>query len=230
MLELFTSQSCSSCPAADRLVSQLGRDGTLPYVVIPLAYHVDYWNRTGWRDPFAKKQWTARQEAYAKTLRTRQIYTPQAIINGRMEAIGSDETRLREEIRNAQLTPPAGRVTLSIARPMAGDLALRVRVTAELTRKLNAKAVQVVVALFENDLTTEVADGENRGQTLTNDFVVRQLVQVFSLSKPFIEQEGLAVFDLDPRWRTDALGVAAFLQDPATLAIYGATVRSVGGA
>lgn len=226
MLELFTSQSCSSCPAADQLVSQLGRDGTLPYVVIPLAYHVDYWNRTGWRDPFAKKQWTARQEAYAKALRTRQIYTPQAIINGRMEAIGSDEARLREHLRNAQLTPPAGRVTLSIARPQAGESTLRVRVAAELTRKLNAKDIQVVVALFENRLTTDVAAGENHGKTLANDFVVRQLTQVFALSgTPFVVQEGLAVFEVDPRWQSGELGVAAFLQDSATLAIYGAAIR-----
>src|SRR5688572_26576905 len=90
LVELVTSEGCSSCPPADELLNELSaRDD-----VIPLAFHVDYWDHLGWPDPFASRRWTERQQAYAKAFRSRSLYTPQAVIAGRAECVGSDRRRL----------------------------------------------------------------------------------------------------------------------------------------
>jgi hypothetical protein len=239
VVELFTSQGCSSCPPADRLLSRLGTDPGLPGPVVALAFHVDYWNGTGWRDPFSSSRWSRRQEAYARAFRSDRIYTPQLVVNGRSECVGSQEGQVRRQIAAALAAAPAGQVSLALApiAPLGSPAArrLRVSVTARLSRPAGSGQLDLWVALTQNGLSTPVKAGENAARTLRNDHVVRRLEKAFTLpAAAGSERSGSLVLDLDPSWkladRADLadLGVAAFLQDPATLAIHGAAATSLG--
>jgi len=112
IVELFTSQGCSSCPPADRVLSALGREKSDGVTIIPLAFHVDYWNSIGWADPFSSSRWSARQNAYAAALHSSQVYTPQLLVNGRAQFVGSDEQRIRAEIASQSRLPARGSVLI----------------------------------------------------------------------------------------------------------------------
>lgn len=220
VLELFTSQGCSSCPPADAVLSRLGHDAKLKGRVVPLAFHVDYWNYIGWADPFSAKGWTDRQYQYAGVWKHDQVYTPQLVVNGHAEMNGADEDRILGEIASAE-TGPAGRVTLVVAPN--GAHKLDVDVCAETPQRIDASQLEAVVAVFENGVTTEVRRGENSGRRLVNDFIVRRLERAFSFSpEAGAKQQGRVTVELDPSWNAANVGVVAFLQDPRTLRIYGA--------
>lgn len=219
VLELFTSQGCSSCPPADRVLSHVGREGALAARVVPLAFHVDYWNSIGWNDPFSSKAWTDRQYAYQAALGEPNVYTPQLVVNGRTHLNGSDEAGIAREVAKAA-TGPAGRVT--VAATPAGD-ALEVVVMAETPEAIPVKRLVAVVVVYENGIETAVRRGENSGRALVNDFVVRRLETAFELEPTAgARREGRVRVALDPAWRAANVGVVAFLQDPDTLRIYGA--------
>lgn len=228
VLELFTSQGCSSCPPADRLLSQLGRDPKLAGRVIPLSFHVDYWDYIGWRDPFDSARWSQRQQGYARTVfHTNRIYTPQLVVNGKAECVGSDQGQVLRRISEALAAPPAGRVTLAV-EPPAPDGRLRVKVGAKLARTAAQGDLDLWVAVWETGLVTPVGAGENARRTLRNDYVVRRLEKAFVLpGTAGAERSGEIVLGVDKRWKTADLGVAAFLQDPATQQIHGAASRAV---
>jgi hypothetical protein len=163
VVELFTSQGCSSCPPADALLSTLAdRPG-----VLALAFHVDYWNRLGWVDPFSGAWATARQNAYAAQWGADQIYTPQAVIDGATDAVGSDRSALEAAITAAKTDPS---VPLAIAAA-AGTLQVTVDAAAP------AGAVLWLVG-FDNRHETPVRRGENAGQTLVDRNVVRSLTRL----------------------------------------------------
>ena len=122
VIELFTSQGCSSCPPADRLLSRLAEEPAYRGRVVPLAFHVDYWDYIGWRDPFSSPRWSERQRDYGRSLGLGTVYTPQLVIDGRSECVGSQEGDVRREIARALATPAAGRVELSVSRD-GGDAA-----------------------------------------------------------------------------------------------------------
>ena len=105
VIELFTSQGCSSCPPADRLLSRLASDPKLAGRVIPLAFHVDYWNYIGWQDPFSSPRWSERQRSYGRTFRSNRIYTPQLVVGGRTDCVGSQEGEVMKKIGEALASP-----------------------------------------------------------------------------------------------------------------------------
>lgn len=225
VVELFTSQGCSSCPPADRLLSRLGQDPKLAGRVVPLAFHVDYWDSIGWRDPFDSQRWSQRQQAYARAFRSNRIYTPQLVVGGRSECVGSDEREVMRRIGEALGAPPAGRVTLAVDPPTP-DGRLGVTVEAKLARTVASGDLDLWVAVWETGLVTPVGAGENASRTLHNDFVVRRFEKAFALpGTAGAERSGSLVLGIDKRWKAGALGVAAFLQDPATLQIHGAAAR-----
>lgn len=215
VIELFTSQGCSSCPPADRLLTRLARDPR----VIPLSFHVDYWNYIGWTDPFSSKEWSERQQVYARAFRSNRIYTPQLVVSGRTGLNGSDEAGARKRIAEALAAEPAGRVTLAVEP--AQDR-LKVKVGAKLSRAVDGP-LDLWVAVYETGLTTKVGAGENASATLHNDYVVRRLERALTLTGAAVEAE--LALGLDKRWNHERLGVAAFLQDPRTMAIHGAAAR-----
>ncbi len=228
VLELFTSQGCSSCPPADALLSGLGGSEQWRERVVPLAYHVDYWDGIGWRDPFSQPAWTQRQQAYARAFGAGQVYTPQIVINGGTECVGSQERCVLQAIEQSRARAPEGRVALSLNRPEPGGRTVQVRVTAERSPGLSERELRLMVAVFESGLTTPVARGENAGRTLRNDFVVRRLVEAFRLSpNEGTRGEGGVLLVLEAGWNAEALGVAAFLQDAGSLEIHGAAVDSL---
>src|SRR5712691_4372518 len=112
VVELFTSQGCSSCPPADELIRTLARDGSLRGKVIPLAFHVDYWDHLGWRDPFSSPQWSARQAAYARALSLDSAYTPQVVINGDRQMVGSDRRAINDAIARASREKAEARIAI----------------------------------------------------------------------------------------------------------------------
>lgn len=226
VVELFTSQGCSSCPPADQLLVRLGEERG---AVIPLAFHVDFWNHDGWTDPFSRHAWTERQEDYEHALQQSQLYTPQAVVDGSAQLVGSNEDGLRAAIASAA-SRPAARITVRV-----GSAAPKTSVEIDVNRPptLLAEKLDLMLAVFETDLVTAVGSGENGGRTLRNSYVVRSLTRVAKLpAKEPAATHHVATVSLDSKWNRSRLGVAAFLQDPRTLKISGAAsgVFSGGGA
>ncbi len=223
VVELFTSQGCMTCPPADRLLASLPEASGGK--VVPLSFHVDFWNSLGWKDPFSSGAWTARQNAYARALRIAQVYTPQAVVDGRSEMVGSDANRLRSSIAVAAARP-AGRIALEL-EPSADRVAVRARV--DLPEALRGKKLDLMLALFETGLVTAVGKGENGGKTLHNDYVVRSLKKAGRVSGKDAAEASLSTdFSLEKEWDRSHLGVAAFLQDPGSLEIHGASSALLG--
>ncbi len=225
VLELFTSQGCSSCPAADAVLHTLAGTAGDQGPIILLAYHVDYWNRLGWVDPFSDAQWTRRQGRYAEAFRTTRVYTPQVIVNGRTPLVGSDRPNILAAIARARRTPPAGRLDLHLTPPDAGGNQLHIDVSAQLREPVDAQELVVMVALFESGFRIPVQAGENAGRTLVNDYVVRRLERALAFAPTGTDaRDGRITFTLAPDWDRAQLGVAAFLQDPATMVIHAGAV------
>ncbi len=216
LVELFTSQGCSSCPPADVLLSMLGKDPAFAGQVIPLAFHVDYWNYIGWRDPFSTRAWTDRQHAYAASFAERRIYTPQLVVNGEAHTVGIDRDGSFQLMDQAAAHGQRAQLTLTVARNPG-------TVTAHLdVANPDGPTVDVQVALAQDDVVTRVARGENQGKTLRNDHIVRRLVNAGRVAAG-----ARAHFDVpltvDATWGAGPLHVVAFAQDPATLRVHGVT-------
>lgn len=216
ILELFTSQGCSSCPPADRVLSALGSDPTLAGRVLPLAFHVDYWNHIGWTDPFSSAAASARQRAYAEAFGTSRIYTPQLVVGGTRECVGSNESAARELIAHALGRPPRGTVALTVKPSGQGFV-----VTAQASLAAGAPAAELLLAVVESGLETAVPRGENARRRLANDHVVRRFFHLGRLaaggSKAYDQRCERA-----PEWRPERLSVVAFLQDPESREILAA--------
>jgi hypothetical protein len=221
VLQLFTSQGCSSCPPADELLSAIGRENSP--AIIPLAYHVDYWNSLGWSDPFSSAAWSERQREYSGALRAN-VYTPQLVVNGRREMVGSVAGAVYAAI-DAELQQPTS-AAVGIDRVVRSGSGIHVEVSAVMDRAVAERGARLVVVLFENGVTTEVRRGENSGRTLVNDAIVR-----WESNAIRIDRGGAAAGSLDiplsRGWNADHLGIAAFAQENRSLAIHGGTSRSV---
>lgn len=223
VVELFTSQGCSSCPPADALLASIGSDPAYGDRVVALSYHVDYWNRIGWEDPFSAAAWTQRQHDYGRVLRLGNVYTPQAIVNGSDQFVGSDRNSMKRAIADA--AAPVAEVAVSAT--LAGG-EVKASVNAKLTGSVDAAEYFVYVALTEREITTKVLRGENSGRTLVNDHVVRRLERPIRLIGRMGSQgDGDVKFDLDPSWKADRLEVVAFVQDPDSMRIVGAAKSRV---
>jgi hypothetical protein len=195
------------------LVRELANDAALRGKVIPLAFHVDYWDRLGWRDPFSAPDWTRRQQFYVRALSLNSAYTPQMVVNGSRQFVGSNAHALDAALAEESRLPPFGSVHVSVAR---GTGALQATVRATVT---SAKPTDVMLVVYENGISTAVKAGENSGLTIENEAIVRRLIRVGSGSV-----ETTVTIPLDKSWSAPHLGVVAFLQDHKTLAIRGAAV------
>jgi hypothetical protein len=172
VVELFTSQGCSSCPPADALLGELaGRDD-----VLALSIHVDYWDYIGWKDPFAKPENTQRQRRYAKYLGLRYVYTPQLVIQGADHVVGSDRDGVLEKIARAAKTD---RVAVGIHRDGDG---LRISIPAGAE-----EPAAVWLALFDSRRDTKIRRGENAGRTLSYYNVVRNMTRIGTWSGRTLE-------------------------------------------
>jgi hypothetical protein len=171
VVELFTSEGCSSCPPADALVARIQKESAGKPVYI-LAFHVDYWNRLGWKDVFSSAQYSERQNQYARWLNLSSVYTPQAIVNGRTEFVGSEEGTLRNAINNG-LNKPA-KTALTLSNVKIENNTASVHYQAE-----GASGNETLqIALIEKNATTHVQRGENGGRTLSHVQIVTELKSV----------------------------------------------------
>jgi hypothetical protein len=224
VLELFTSQGCSSCPPADALLRKLRGEHFDGATVIPLAYHVDYWNHLGWSDPFSSPRWSQRQRDYARVLKTSQVYTPQLVINGTTALVGSAGFAIRAEVERQAKDADRGQVSITNAARSGSEI--KVSLQARLDATNVAQAV-VYVVLFENDVTTSVSSGENAKKRLANDAIVRWQEKAMMLEANGVESKASLSVPLAAGWRPEHLGVAAFIQDVRTLAIHGSAVSAI---
>ncbi len=220
LVELFTSQGCSSCPAADRLLSEIGAEGLAGVDVIPLSFHVDYWNYIGWTDPFSAAEWSSRQRRYAARFENDRVYTPQLVIDGVRECVGAYRRDVRKHVQAAAERAGLAQIELAFG-PGGAKPSLAVSVGLEAAAD---EPSEVLVALLETGLETEVGRGENARRTLHNDHVVRRLLTLGSIS-PGEQMAQQVTIEIDPEWRRDQLGVVVFVQSIESLEIHGAAIR-----
>lgn len=175
LVELFTSEGCSSCPAADALLSDIKKNSEKNgQNIIILEYHVDYWNKLGWKDPYSKVQYTIRQENYSRVLPGKEMFTPQAVVNGTTSIIGSDKKQMKESINTALIETPKYNLSVQIDST--------VRDTAFISYNFSVFSTDLALrlALTEDDLNSKVDKGENAGKTLHHDNVVRYFYSIDS--------------------------------------------------
>lgn len=221
VVELFTSEGCSSCPPADAMLAALmaGRplDGA---EVIGLELHVDYWDRQGWKDPFSSSAFTRRQQEYATVLNVADIYTPQVIVDGAAQMAGADGDAVRRAVADAAARPHLPvRVTSSTS---GNSVRLSIDVPAA---PAGAGPIDVLVALAEAGLVSRVLGGENSGRTLEHGSVVRRLETAGAVQQDAIVTQ--AEWRLNPRWNRARLSTVVWLQGHSSRRIYGAASAPV---
>jgi hypothetical protein len=225
IVELFTSEGCSSCPPADLLLARMEHNQPVPGArIIALEEHVDYWNQLGWTDPFSAPQYRARQNDYAIAAHADNIFTPQMIVNGQVGFVADDADRAYQEIgraAQAQTTSVELKTTPNPRNPELVDLS--VRLTNQKTAK--AREANVYLAVTESELVGNVSAGENAGRMLRHSAVVRSF-GVIGRVDPKGSNVGQVVSTLRlPReWKRENLRAVVFTQEPDSFRITGAAV------
>ncbi len=217
LIELFTSEGCSSCPSADKLMAELAASQSVEGAeIIALEEHVDYWNRIGWDDPFSSAKFTQRQYAYGTHFRLENVYTPQAVVDGMIEFVGSDRSSALSSVQSS-----AHLRKTEIQIKLAGDdgKQLKVEVSAA-SLPAGTEQGEVLLAVAEDKLRVHVASGENSGRNLVHQGVVRHFVSLgmTHMGKPFMMA---ATIPLASRWTRDNLRAVAFIQSPDSKRILG---------
>ena len=214
IVELFTSEGCSDCPPADVLLDQLIAMPPLAGVeIIGLGQHVDYWDRQGWKDRFSSAALTNRQQLYQTRFGTESIYTPQMVVDGRAEFVGSDAGAARRAIARSQAAPH-GVVKIAVSGAEPGRT-VHVSVTAsDLPGLGRGDRADLIVAVTESGLRTEVTRGENHGRTLTHAAVVRHMAAIGRVaSDGTAGASASADIPLASDWQRDRLTIVAFVQE-----------------
>ena len=210
LLELYTSEGCNSCPPADDLVRALSTKGLTLDRVVPLGFHVDYWDTLGWPDRFAQASFTQRQREMAGRHRTRTIYTPQLVLHGRAL---SKWGALDAEVQRINQTQARADISLEVTKHTPKTL--EVVAQAVVPEAAARPHTQMYIALYENRLTSVVTAGENTGHTLQHDYVVRQWLGPLE-----IDPHGVArlqhTISVQRDWKTPDLGFVVFVQQPQT--------------
>jgi len=221
VIELYTSEGCSSCPPADRWFSGLAQQGISDGSAVLLAYHVDYWNQIGWPDRFSRPQFSDRQRKVAARGGSGFIYTPQLTVDGRDFRDRFSVGRLRDRLGAINREPGKARIRAQIR---GAGVELRISGDVELADTGGDRNAQVWIATFENGLSTHVKAGENAGARLNHDYVVRELAGPF----PF-NGGGRANLDyrlkIDAAWTPERVGVAIFVERAETGEILGAAAK-----
>jgi len=216
VVELFTSEGCSSCPPADALLTKLNDLQPIRGVhVIALEEHVDYWDRSGWRDPFSSPEFTGRQKSYVQQLRLEAAYTPQMVIDGRAELVGNNSGAVLSELAKAARSAKIP-VHLTLREKSADHVSLAVQVGA------TKSSGDVLVAITESKLASDVARGENAGHNLKHSAVVRKLIPIGTL-KVGEGFSGETEVQLAPEWKPENLSAVVFIQERGGGRTLGAT-------
>jgi hypothetical protein len=217
LVELYTSEGCSSCPPADRWLATLGQRYA-PGSVVPLALHVDYWDYIGWKDPYAKREFSLRQRKLSQLQRMALVYTPQVVLQGR-DFRGWGTKGFDEAVARINAQPARASLKLELLRADANGL--DVEVSAELARPVDDPALYL--AAYQGRLESRVTAGENRGRILTHDHVVLEWLGPFAIASRLVERRTLPLL---PGAVATNSGVAAFVQSRRTGEVLQALLRS----
>jgi hypothetical protein len=211
VVELFTSEGCSSCPPADELVSRIQKEYNDQPVYI-LAYHVDYWNRLGWKDVFSSADYSKRQNTYSHYLNA-EVYTPQIVVNGKKEFVGSEEGTLRNAIKSNIVKASSVQITLSDIENTGSQVKLHYKAEG------NGGNSMLLLALVQRSAQTKVKAGENNGHTLSHVQIVRQLQSV-ALSN---DKSGVESITLPVGFNARGYEIIGLIQNTQTGEIVAAT-------
>jgi hypothetical protein len=212
LVELYTSQGCFSCPPADKLLSFLNKEQPFAQAeLITLELHVDYWDSHGWKDEFSSAIFSRRQDLYARSLRINSTYTPQMVVDGRAEFIGSNLSKAQKAILDATKTPKA---KIEFARQKDS---LKITIS-DMPEHQN---VTVFLAIAEDNLASNVRGGENSGKKLEHTSVVRELKSLGILTPEQKTLEIETIVQTLPNWKTENLRLVVFLQENASRKILG---------
>jgi hypothetical protein len=216
LVELFTSEGCSSCPPADELLAKIQQENQDKPVYI-LAYHVDYWNSLGWKDVFSNAMFSKRQKEYGYYLNA-QVYTPQVVVNGKTELVGSDAPVLREAISTALTTAQTAQVSLK-AQQTGNKLAVNYELSG------NTDNQQLLVTIVQKTAISKVARGENSGRTLSHAQIVRDLKTV-ALNQA---KKGEITINLPKEFNQQGWEVVGFIQNKDNGEVLTATKAVLAG-
>jgi hypothetical protein len=227
IVELFTSEGCSSCPPADALLKELSEQPKGNGVqVVALEEHVDYWNHLGWRDPYSAAEFSQRQSDYTQVLGTDGVYTPQMVVDGQSELVGSRSAAAWEAIQKAANQPKAEIVLGTGANSSPGKPAFEVQI-----KSLGGVSIRgetdLWIAVTEKGLQTDVKAGENSGETLKHAAVVRSLGKIETLHDPAGYDRQIQV-PIDPGWKKENLAMVVFLAEKDSRRILGAATAPLG--
>ena len=213
VVELFTSEGCSSCPPADELAIKIAKE--YPGNVYFLGYHVDYWNYIGWKDKFSKADYTERQRQYAAVLNLKSIYTPQVVVNGKKEFVGSDQTRLRKAIMEELKINSSHEIKLA-AKTAENSISVSYKTAVSDKYILSIALVQLYAE-------TPVKRGENSGRLLKHINVVRD-IQTIDIN---MKGEGDTNFKIPGNLLTSNIKLIAFIQAKEDMEIIAATEAAI---
>ena len=217
LVELYTSEGCSSCPPAERWLGTLAEryPGT---AVVPLALHVDYWDYIGWKDPYAKREFALRQRKLSQLQRMALVYTPHVVLQGR-DFRGWGTQAFDEAVKRINSQPARARLKLSLLS--VGEKALEVEASAELAQR--AGETVLYLAAYQSRLQSKFTAGENRGRILTHDHVVLEWLGPFDVESRRVERRTLPLL---PGATAANSGAAAFMQNRRTGEVLQALLRS----
>ena len=213
LLELYTSEGCSSCPPADRLLARVQEEAGNRRIFL-LCEHVDYWDDAHWKDAFSQHQFSQRQYRYDSRLKA-QVYTPQLIINGEKECLGSDESAVNTAVKNAVAKKTNANLDLK-ASQQGNEMQISYSVNG------NSPADKLLIALVEKHAVRHIGDGENRGRTLNHAQIVRSLSSFSITGNKGVEQISLPV-----DYNAGNYEIIGFLQDENTNEIVSAARAQV---
>lgn len=225
LVELFTSEGCSSCPPADAFLQKLDRQPVAGEEMIVLSEHVDYWNHIGWKDPYSARFYSDRQSAYGRRLGLESVYTPQMVVDGTSEFVGSDASLADRAFAEALRRP---KLAVRLSEVALGAASLQAHLEAgALQASFGLAEADVYVAVALNRAESQVSHGENAGRTLSHTAVVKSIVKVgtFRQGQTFAQDVRLKV---DAGTAARDLRFVAFVQEPGQGRVIGAALQSVG--
>jgi hypothetical protein len=226
VVELFTSEGCSSCPPAEALLKELSEQQPLVGVqVVALEEHVDYWNHLGWTDPYSSNEFSQRQNDYAQSLRSGNVYTPQMIVDGQAEIVGGRSQDAREAIQKAASLPKTEiALTAKVdSSPAKSSFEIQINDPNGVSAH---NSFELWVALTEKGLQTDVRAGENSGETLRHAAVVRSLRRVDTLQNAGGYKREIQL-SVNPKWKKENLAVVVFLTEKRSRKIIGVTMAGL---
>ena len=223
VVELFTSEGCSSCPPADALLRQLDRQPVPGAQLIVLSEHVDYWNHIGWKDPYSAAFFSERQGMYAQRFNIGSVYTPEMVVDGSAEFVGSDGARAKQAIAKAQSAEKLPVRISNASTDNLGTVKARVEIGA-LTETLHAQSGDVLAVLALNRAESQVLRGENEGRRLQHVAVARNLAKVGAVSRKTSFAQDISL-KTEPGAKAADLRLIVFVQDPSSGRILGAALQ-----